>query len=111
MIFVGIIYASCEPSSSVLHELHANQKSNRFLSPELILLVLLTTLCFKVKMLLFSMHCIASAFGKHGYTNVHSHENSVLLPYLSGLVMLLSVVKGAATEPRVSCVLQPHDCH
>jgi hypothetical protein len=25
-------------------------------------------------MLLLSMHCI---FGKHGYTNVHSHENYV----------------------------------
>jgi hypothetical protein len=25
-------------------------------------------------MLLLSMRCIADAFGKHGYTNVHSHE-------------------------------------
>jgi hypothetical protein len=89
MIFVSIIYASCDQSSYVLHKLRANQEANRFLSPELILLVLLTTLCFKVKMLLWSMHCIASAFGKHGYTNVHSHENSVLLPYLSGLVTML----------------------
>jgi uncharacterized membrane protein YozB (DUF420 family) len=39
--------------------------------------VLLTTLCFKLKMLLLSMLCIAHAFGKHGYTNVHSHENFV----------------------------------
>jgi hypothetical protein len=90
MIFVSVIYASCEPSSSVLHELRVNQESNQFLIPELILLVLLTTLCFKFKkMLLLSMHCIAYAFGKLGHTNVHSHENSVLLPYLSGLVMLL----------------------
>jgi hypothetical protein len=49
--------------------------------------VLLKTLCFKLKMLLFSMHCIAHAFGKHGYTNVHSHENSVplLVPYHASL--------------------------
>jgi hypothetical protein len=39
--------------------------------------VLLKTLCCKLKMLLLSMHCLAYAFGKHGYTNVHSHENSV----------------------------------
>jgi hypothetical protein len=42
MIFVSIIYASCDQSSSVLHELRANQESDRFLSSELILLVLLT---------------------------------------------------------------------
>jgi hypothetical protein len=29
------------------------------------------------------MHCIADAFGKRRYTNVHSHENSVPLLYLS----------------------------
>jgi hypothetical protein len=83
MIFVGIIYASCDQSSSVLHRFRGNQRSNQFLSPELIRLVLLTTLCFTVKMLLLSMHCIAYAFGKLGYTNVHSYENSVPLPYLS----------------------------
>jgi hypothetical protein len=59
-------------------------RSNRFLSPELVLQVFLTTLWFKLKMLLLSMHCIAYAFGKHGYTNVHSHENSVL--FLASLV-------------------------
>jgi hypothetical protein len=52
--------------------------------------VLLKTLCSKLKRLLLSMHCIAYAFGKFGYTNVHSHENSVLLPYLSWLVTMLS---------------------
>jgi hypothetical protein len=77
MIFVSIIYASCDQSSSVLHKFRVNQRSNRLLSPELVLWVLLTTLCFKLKMLLLSMHCIAHAFGKHGYTNVRSHENSV----------------------------------
>jgi hypothetical protein len=45
----------------------------------LFFLVLLTTLCFKLKMLLLSMHYIAYAFGKLGYTNVHSHENSILI--------------------------------
>jgi hypothetical protein len=35
-------------------------------------------------MLLLSMHYIAYAFGKLGYTNVHSHENSV--PYSTSLV-------------------------
>jgi hypothetical protein len=28
------------------------------------------------------MHCIVYALGKHGYTNVHSHEDSVLVLYL-----------------------------
>jgi hypothetical protein len=28
------------------------------------------------------MHCIAYAFGKLGHTNMHSHENSALIPYL-----------------------------
>jgi hypothetical protein len=53
--------------------------------------VLLTTLCFKLKMLLLSTHCIAHAFGKHGYTNVHSHENSVpfALPLWIGDVVTL----------------------
>jgi hypothetical protein len=46
MIFVGIIYVSCEPSSSVLHELRANQRSNRFLSPEFILFGLAQNLVF-----------------------------------------------------------------
>jgi hypothetical protein len=78
----GINYASCEPSSSVLHELRANQESNRFLSPNLFF-GLAHNLVFYSKMLLLSMHCIAYAFGKHGYTIVHSHENSVPLLYLS----------------------------
>jgi hypothetical protein len=50
----------------------------------LFLSVFLKTLCFKNKMLLLSMHCIAYAFGKLGYTNVLSHENSV--PYSTSLV-------------------------
>jgi hypothetical protein len=29
------------------------------------------------------MHCIAYAFGKHGFTNMHSHENFV--PYFASL--------------------------
>jgi hypothetical protein len=37
---------------------------------------------------------MAYAFGKLGYTNVHLHENSVLLLYISGLVMLLSHSQG-----------------
>jgi hypothetical protein len=37
MIVVSITYASCDPSSSVLRELSANQESNRFINPELIL--------------------------------------------------------------------------
>jgi hypothetical protein len=45
------------------------------------------TLWFKLKMWLLSMCCIAWAFGKHGYTNVHSHETPY--PYLSCLVMSL----------------------
>jgi hypothetical protein len=58
------------------------------------------------------MHCITYAFGKLGYTNVHLHENSVLLLYLSWLVMLLPLLaKGATMEPGASCVLQPHDCY
>jgi hypothetical protein len=83
MIFVGIIYASCDQSSSVLHKFRVNQRSNRFINPELILLVLLMTLWFKLKMLLLSMHYIAYAFGKLGFTNMHSHENSV--PYFASL--------------------------
>jgi hypothetical protein len=35
------------------------------------------------------MHCIAYGFGNLRHTNVHSHENPVLLLYLSCLVMLL----------------------
>jgi hypothetical protein len=78
MIFVGIIYASCEPSSFVLHEFRVNQRSNRFFNPELILFGLGQNLVFEIKkMLLLSMHCIAYAFGKFGYTNEHLHENSV----------------------------------
>jgi hypothetical protein len=37
-----------------------------------------------------SRHCIAYAFGKLGCINVHSHGNSVLIPYFSCLVMMLS---------------------
>jgi hypothetical protein len=48
MIFVGIIYASCDQSSYVPHKFRVNQRSNRILSPELILLVLLTTLRIKI---------------------------------------------------------------
>jgi hypothetical protein len=44
MILVGIIYASCDQSSSVLHKFRVDQRSNRFIDPELIPLVLLTTL-------------------------------------------------------------------
>jgi hypothetical protein len=40
-------------------------------------------------MLLLNMHCTEYALGNLRHTNVHSHENSVLLPYLSWLVMLL----------------------
>jgi hypothetical protein len=87
---VSIIYASCDQSSSVLHIFRVNQRSNQFLSPELIRLVLLTTLCVKLKMLLLSMHRIAYAFGKFGYTNVHPHENSVppALPLWIGNVVI-----------------------
>jgi hypothetical protein len=87
MIFVSITYASCDQSSSVLQKFRDNQRSKQFLSPELILFGLAQNLVFKLKMLLFSMHCITRAFGKHGYTNVHSHENSVplLVPYLTSL--------------------------
>jgi hypothetical protein len=46
MIFVGIIYANGEMSSSVLHELRANQESNRLLNPELILFGLAQNLVF-----------------------------------------------------------------
>jgi hypothetical protein len=46
MIFVSIIYASCDQSSSVLHELRANQESNRFINPELILFGLAQNLMF-----------------------------------------------------------------
>jgi hypothetical protein len=43
---------------------------------------LLTT--FELKLMpLLGMHCIAYAFGNLRHTNVHSHENSVPLPYLS----------------------------
>jgi hypothetical protein len=48
MILVSIIYASCDQSSSVPHKFHVNQRSNRILSPELILLVLRTTLGIKI---------------------------------------------------------------
>jgi hypothetical protein len=91
MIFVSIIYASCEPTSFVVRKSRAKQRSNRFLDLEFILLILLTTLCFKLKKMLFlSMHCIAYAFGKFGYTNVHPHENSIPLLYLFWLVTMLS---------------------
>jgi hypothetical protein len=46
MIFVSIIHASCEPSSSVLHELRVSQESNRLLNPELILFGLAQNLVF-----------------------------------------------------------------
>jgi hypothetical protein len=36
MIFVSIIYASGDKSSSVLQKFRVNQRSNRFLNPELI---------------------------------------------------------------------------
>jgi hypothetical protein len=48
MIFVSTTYASCDPSSSVLQKFRVNQRSNRFINPELILLVLLTTLGSKI---------------------------------------------------------------
>jgi hypothetical protein len=35
------------------------------------------------------MHCIAYAIGKLRYTNMHPHENPILLLYLFVLVMLL----------------------
>jgi hypothetical protein len=66
MIVVSIIYASCDQSSSELHKFRVNPRSNRFLSRELILLVLLTTSCVKVKMLLLIMHCIAMHLGSMG---------------------------------------------
>jgi hypothetical protein len=52
--------------------------------------VLLKTFCFKLKMLLLTMHCIAYAFGKFGYTNEHPHENSVpsALPLWIGDVVI-----------------------
>jgi hypothetical protein len=54
------------------------KESNRFINPELILFGLAQNLVFEIKkMLLLSMHCIAYAFGKFGYTNEHPHENSV----------------------------------
>jgi hypothetical protein len=40
-------------------------------------------LCSKLKLLLLSMHYIAYAIGKLGYTNVHPLENSIPLLYLS----------------------------
>jgi hypothetical protein len=46
MIFVSTIYASCDQSSSVLHRFRVNQRSNRFLSPELVLLGLAHDLVF-----------------------------------------------------------------
>jgi hypothetical protein len=46
--------------------------------------VLLKNLVFLIKMLLLSMPCIAYAFGKHGYTNVHLHETPY--PYSTPLV-------------------------
>jgi hypothetical protein len=36
-MFVSITYGSCDESSSVLHKFRVNQRSNQFLSPELIL--------------------------------------------------------------------------
>jgi hypothetical protein len=105
------IMLSCDQPRSVLHECCANPRSNRFLNPELVHFGLAQTLWFKLKIWLLSMRCIACAFGKHGYTNVHSHETPY--PYLTSLVWwrCYPIVKGAATEPRVSCVLQPPDYH
>jgi hypothetical protein len=107
----SIVMLSCDQSSSVLHQLRVNHRSNQLLNPELVLFGLAQTLWFKLKIWLLSMHCIACAFGKHGYTNVHPHETPY--PYPTSLVWWCRylIVKGAATEPRVSCVLQPHDCH
>jgi hypothetical protein len=67
--------------------------------------------CELKQMLPLSMHDIACAFGKLGYTNLHSHENSVLLLYLSCWWCCYPIAKGATMEPRASCVLQPHDCY
>jgi hypothetical protein len=46
MIFVSITYASCDPSSSVLQKFRVNQRSNRFINPELILFSLAQNLVF-----------------------------------------------------------------
>jgi hypothetical protein len=43
MIFVSIIYASCDQSSSELRKFRVNPRSNRFLSLELILFGLAQT--------------------------------------------------------------------
>jgi hypothetical protein len=60
---------------------------------------------------LSSMHCIACAFGNLGRTNVYSHGNF----HTDTLYLLFGdgcpITKGAATEPRASHALQPHDCH
>jgi hypothetical protein len=64
-----------------------------------------------IKMWLLSMRCEACAFGKHGYTNVHPHETPYSYPTSLVWWCRYLIVKGAATEPRVPCVLQPHDCH
>jgi hypothetical protein len=79
MLFVSIIYVSWNRQVLWSENLMPNQDSIDSSVMNLFFLVLLTTLCFKVKMLLLSMHCIAYAFGKLGYTNLHTHENSVPL--------------------------------
>jgi hypothetical protein len=57
------------------------------------------------------MHYIAYAFGNLGHTHMHSHENPVLILYLSCWCCCYPITEGATTEPRESFVLQPHDCH
>jgi hypothetical protein len=63
-------------------------------------------------MSLFSLHCIARAFGTLGELTCIRMEDSILILYLSYvLVWCYPITKGAATEPRASCVLQPHEYH
>jgi hypothetical protein len=57
----------------------------------------------------YALHGIC--IGNLGWTNVHSHGD--FHTHILSLVWwcCCPITKGAATEPRASCVLQPHDCH
>jgi hypothetical protein len=87
-------------------------RSDQFLTPKLILFGLAHDFLKQIKCHFWSCTCIAYAFGeKLGLTNMHSHENFVLILYLSCGWCSYSIAKGAATEPRASRVLQPCDGH
>jgi hypothetical protein len=76
-------------STKLVQEFYTNRDQTESLNPELF--IWSCSQLFELKKLsLLSMHCIAYAFGKLGCTNVLSHGNSILIPYLSCFGEVLS---------------------